>query len=255
MDSKKDDAEDRPEGEGGSAPRARNRTVMLTPEMTGQLRSRIGREGLVTSRDAAAEHPNPSPDGEPESPTVEEPTAFRPMHVHTPKTVPFTLPEEEEPVQPSAPSAVQFQQPSSFKPVAHPVPPDVRQETRPESRVYWSKQAPVQGFLVSYDTDQNGEVFELRQGRMIVTSERAAHGDYLVIADESISPMHAILRITGAGEVQVLDQLSEFGTKIKRLGSDTFEDLSGERSPVGHGDVIYFGKRSFHVCMVVREQG
>ncbi|NMC63435.1 MAG: FHA domain-containing protein, partial [SAR324 cluster bacterium] len=120
--------------------------------------------------------------------------------------------------------------------------------------MYWSKASPIVGFLVSYDNEENGEAFELRQGRVIVTSEKAAHGDYFVIADETVSPMHAILRITSTGEVQVLDQLSEFGTKIKRLGFDETEDLSGERSPVGHGDVVWFGKRSFHVCMVVRQR-
>lgn len=253
MDSKKDDAEDRPEGDGGSAPRARNRTVMLTPEMTGQLRSRMGREGLVPNRETRDQQPQAE---EPQNPSAEDQQrAFRPMHMHNQKAVPFSIPEEEEPAHPAPGAPPPPQPPASFKPVAHAAPPEVQREPQKESRVYWSKQAPVLGFLVSYDVDDNGEVFELRQGRVIVTSERAAHGDYLVIADESISPMHAILRITGAGEVQVLDQLSEFGTKIKRLGLETMEDLSGERSPVGHGDVIYFGKRSFHVCMVVRGQG
>ncbi|NMC61983.1 MAG: hypothetical protein GYA55_02315, partial [SAR324 cluster bacterium] len=48
MDSKKDDFDIQSEIDGGDAPRARNRTVMLTPEMTGQLRSRMGREGIIS---------------------------------------------------------------------------------------------------------------------------------------------------------------------------------------------------------------
>ena len=137
-------------------------------------------------------------------------------------------------------------------PAPAPAAPVVDTSAAKKDRVYWSKLSPVVGFLVSYDNDENGEAFELRQGRIIVTCDKAAHGDYLVISDESVSPMHAILRVTGGGEVQVLDQLSEYGTKIKRLGSEDVEDLSGERSPVGHGDLLYFGKRSFHVCMVVK---
>ncbi|RIL08406.1 MAG: hypothetical protein DCC75_08985, partial [Proteobacteria bacterium] len=44
------------EGEGGSSPRARNRTVMLTPEITGQVRARLAQEvgAQVTTGERAA---------------------------------------------------------------------------------------------------------------------------------------------------------------------------------------------------------
>ena len=117
-------------------------------------------------------------------------------------------------------------------------------------RVVWGKQSPIVGFLVSYDSNPNGSVFELRSGRMIVTSEAPGTGNFLVIQDESVSPMHAIMRISAGGEVQVLDQLSEFGTRIKRFGADDEEELSGDKSTVEHGDTLKFGNRSFHVCIV-----
>ena len=62
--------------------------------------------------------------------------------------------------------------------------------------------------------------------------------------------MHAILRIDASGVVQVLDQLSEYGTKIKRFGSQEEEQISGEKSTIEHGDIIKFGDRTFHVCIL-----
>jgi hypothetical protein len=65
--------------------------------------------------------------------------------------------------------------------------------------------------------------------------------------------MHAILRITPAGEIQILDQLSEFGTHIRRFGSMEEEQLSGDKSSLDHGDIVKFGNRTFHICIVALE--
>jgi UDP-2,3-diacylglucosamine pyrophosphatase LpxH len=64
--------------------------------------------------------------------------------------------------------------------------------------------------------------------------------------------MHAIMRISSTGEIQLLDQLSEHGTKVKRANGGQVDELSGDKALVYHGDTIFFGKRSFHVCMVSR---
>jgi hypothetical protein len=73
-----------------------------------------------------------------------------------------------------------------------------------------------------------------------------------MLKDESVSMNHAILRISAHGEVQVLDQLSEFGTKIKRYGTDEEIELSGDKGNVEHGDVLSFGNRKFHVCIIAQ---
>lgn len=240
------------EKEGSSAPRARNRTVMLTPEMTGQLRSRAGREGIIVPQHSGVRSPFSSSRDTQEGFNLQEAVeeAMQASDVTDPSPS-FTVPERRshpEPVYTPPPSA-----PAYTPPPARNVP--VQLESSSEEKregIFWTKLSPVIGFLVSYDRDENGEVFDLRQGRVIVTSEKAAHGDYLVLEDETVSPMHAILRVTAAGEVQVLDQLSEHGTRIRKLGNEEEIDLSGERSTVGHGDVLSFGRRSFHVCMVVR---
>ena len=110
----------------------------------------------------------------------------------------------------------------------------------------------IVGFLISFDADQNGDVYEIRSGRWLLTSRPTDHGDYILIQDESISPLHAIIRATGEGRIQVLDQLSEFGTAVVRKGSEDEEDSTGTMVNVDHGDTVRFGKRKFTVCLVPR---
>lgn len=106
------------------------------------------------------------------------------------------------------------------------------------------------GFLVSFDTDPRGAFFELREGRVIVTSESVGAAPCLVVADASVSPMHAIMKIVSGEPLHILDQLSEFGTRIWHSDSNREECLSGDKGLAGHGDVVYFGERKFHVCLV-----
>jgi len=115
---------------------------------------------------------------------------------------------------------------------------------------FWKNMTPIVGFLVSFDHNPMGAYVELRSGRLMVSSEREASGNCLVIHDSSVSPMHAIMRVSGGTSLQILDQLSENGTRIKRAGSDEEEMLSGEKSTLSHGDVVVFGERRFHVCLL-----
>ena len=128
-----------------------------------------------------------------------------------------------------------------------------RAEHESKDRVIWMKEAPVIGFLVSFDHNPNGDVFELRTGRLIVTSEGASGGNYLILKDTTVSPMHAILRVNGPRDIQVLDQLSEHGTLIRRFGDAVEEELSGDKSTIAHGDIIKFGQRKFVVCVIPTE--
>ena len=102
----------------------------------------------------------------------------------------------------------------------------------------WSKLSPIVGFLVSYDKNTTGDVYELRGGRLIVTSEAAAAGNYMLVEDATVSPMHAIMRISANGEIQVLDQLSEHGTTFRRFGAKEEQELSGDKSSLELGDLI-----------------
>lgn len=121
-------------------------------------------------------------------------------------------------------------------------------------QIFWKSPSQLVGFLVSYDYDPLGSYVELRKGRLLVSADADASGNRLIINHDTVSPMHAIMRIADGGAVQVLDQLSEFGTRIVRGGSgqDAGEELllSGDKASIRNGDVLSFGERNFHVCLV-----
>jgi hypothetical protein len=239
MENEKNSPSDREMGAGEAeateapamAPRARNRTVMLTPEITGQVRARLAQDfghGQNQPPVRGAETTQPTPDY---------------GNVSASGGSFYSAQGRGRPVvQPEAQSAPE---PRGGRPI-----PQQPQRTDSREGLVWQKKTPVVGFLVSYDVNPAGDVYDLRSGRLIVTSESAGQGNYLLIKDESVSPMHAILRISASGEVQVLDQLSEFGTRIKRFGSDDEKELSGDKGTVEHGDIVSFGNRKFHVCMI-----
>lgn len=127
-----------------------------------------------------------------------------------------------------------------------------RREAASLDRVYWRDASPLAGFLVSFDLDPLGTFIELRSGRLLVSSEPLPTGNCLVIEDPSVSSMHAIVKVSSGGQLDVLDQLSESGTRIIRGHDGREESLSGERGAVAHGDVVAFGARKFHVCLLPR---
>lgn len=133
-------------------------------------------------------------------------------------------------------------------------PKEAEDMTEPRDRIFWKAESPLVGFLVTYDHDPKGSYVELRQGRLMVSNQRETSGSCLVVLGESISPMHAIMRVAPGGVVQVLDQLSEAGTRVKHMGQTEEEFLSGEKSTVSHGDMIFFGDRKFHVLLVIGEE-
>jgi hypothetical protein len=115
--------------------------------------------------------------------------------------------------------------------------------------VEWRRPSKLIGFLVSFDSDRFGSYVELREGRLVISSEASPTENSLVINDSSVSPMHAIMRIAADGTVLILDQLSEHGTRIKRAGG-TEECLMGDKSSLSQGDMVIFGECAYHVCIL-----
>ncbi len=217
------------------APRARNRTVMLTPDITGQVRARLAKE-----LDPASGHGGEGLHGggagggfvpvAPRRGNVEAPVASRAP----------AAPAHSEP-RPLGRAAPAYSEPPKQVAVAHAPDGDLME---------WKKLAPVVGVLVTYDRDPNGEIYPLRSGRLIVTSEMPSGGNFLYLEDESVSSMHAIMRISDDAKLQVLDQLSEHGTQIRRADGSEEVRLSGDKAEVHHGDEISFGERRFTVCIL-----
>ena len=250
------------------ASRARNRTVMLTPDVAGQVRSLITGEGdagtAAARRDALNEllppaHPDferprgppsgrasgPRGGGIPESSSpwknVTEPLPqpgrpqFGPSGPMHSVSTNFPLPSRE---MRSADLRTSHGGVASEQPMSAPA---------PRKRAVKSK---IVGFLISYDKDQFGEIFELRTGRWLITSRPIEHGEYLLMEDDSISPLHGILRVTDDGKIQILDQLSEFGTGVTPAGATTENEVAGAMTNIHHGDLVRFGKRRFVTCLV-----
>jgi hypothetical protein len=117
-------------------------------------------------------------------------------------------------------------------------------------RVESQRISKLVGFLITYQVDPLGEYIELREGRLLVSRTGGASDNCLVIADPSVSPMHAIMRISSDGTILILDQLSEHGTRIKRRASGKEETLLGDKSTLEHEDVVIFGECAYHVCIL-----
>ena len=235
------DENSRSDPEGGenteSVPRARNRTVMLTPDITGQVRARMAQqESPAANREPAGpRRPSETPIGLPAAGPSREAAIVVP-------------PARPRPTAGSG-SSIPASRPGGGREPEAPAPP---QAAAARPGVHWLKLTPVVGFLVSFDKNPNGEIYELRSGRLIISSQPADSSSCLLIDHPSVSPMHAILRISAGGEIQVLDQLSEFGTRIRRFGTDQDQELSGDKGALEHGDVVRFGERSFSVCLLVQ---
>ena len=269
-DNKKERIKDGDRSESGKGSRARNRTVMLTPDITGEVRARLAQdmkrtEGLqetseqddfyspINSRfdeESSSDSFGPITPARDENPAREEMKPAQPKFQHHREIL-----TDSKPSKPQTASYDKSEGPLGVRedeaPLAtrHPVTAQSA-AYRIRQGIIWSKFSPIMGFLVAYDDDDNGEFFELRQGRLIITSEPPATGNFLVLDDESVSPMHAIARLADFGELQILDQLSELGTRIVRGDSGEEELLSGEKGTVYHGDTLIFGEKRFSVCLI-----
>ena len=180
----------------------------------------------------------------PQRPQLSLNPVSQPVHTATP---PMAPPVQQQPPlqQPQTP----LQQPMRQAPQvdAGGPPAGVTEITRVPRQVGVGK---IVGFLVSYDVDEDGEVYPIRSGRWLITSRRTDHGDYILMEDDTISPLHAILRATSDGRLQLLDQLSEYGTAIRRAGQAGEIEVAGGLESIVGGDVIRLGKRNFTVITI-----
>ena len=254
---------------GAAASRARNKTVMLTPEMTGQVRAMLGDAGAGSVSDPLTDLLPPVSGGQPaaEDAGVAEPKPSsildnlgqssrdrRPTGNFQTPTVASQASEGS--ILPPPPAA------APVEPAAHPPAPAPQQVAAPNGPVGGggftnstvqlraTEASKIIGFLVSFDKDENGEVVPVKVGRWLLTSRATEHGDFILINDETISPLHAIVRATKDGKIQVLDQLSEHGTGLIRSGEEEEEELTGAMASLDHADTIRFGERKFIVCLI-----
>lgn len=292
-DIKKEETVEEPQNK---VSRARNRTVMLTPEMTGQVRNAIKEEIKVEEpsdffrpgqKKVETKLPEQSPKITDKEPLQQSNLGLKfGKSVNRSRTTKLSREEVDKAVRAESIQEVSQPEkftlptpvvPKAFDPLTSVAPPNhgpgrVSDLGRPAPKSEKPKQQPVGpamieaapvsrgqaltgttkiiGFLVCFDVDPNGEVYEIRAGRKLITSRPTDHGEYMLIQDDSVSPLHAILRTTKEGNLQVLDQLSEYGTGITRQGESEEIEVAGGLETVKNGDILRFGKRSFLVCLL-----
>ena len=246
-----------------TASRAKNQTVMLSPELTGQVRALLSEKGspqvdpfsqvLSSFPSQASAWQKPQAFGGPRAaePITEEGIA-RLGGVESPPVQ--ESPVATKPIVPEYSSQPQRSQPSPTSNWSEPV----VQRSTPEldtrggliQVIGDDPQSRIAGFLVVLGGDL-GEYSEVRQGRWLISSKPVIQGgQYLIINDASVSPLHAVMRVNKDGVVHVLDQLSENGTGLLRAGEEEEIEVEGATVVVGHGDVIRFGECRFIFCEV-----
>ncbi len=112
-------------------------------------------------------------------------------------------------------------------------------------------QAPakvLRGFLVSYQTNAQGDFWPLNAGRLVVGRSNTGEGLDIPLADATISSRHAVLIVDGTtGSVQVEDTGSTNGTFV----NDEHLGFNGRRE-LRDGDRLRFGGFTTIVKVIAR---
>ncbi|MCC6933395.1 MAG: FHA domain-containing protein [Deltaproteobacteria bacterium] len=104
------------------------------------------------------------------------------------------------------------------------------------------------GWLVTYLSDFRGAPIEIREGRFFIGGAKLRDTD-LVLADESLSVPHCLVKAEGKDGLVMQDLMSEKGTFIKRQGASAYEAITMP-TVIEHGDWIKFGDYELMACIV-----
>ena len=106
------------------------------------------------------------------------------------------------------------------------------------------------GWLVSYSENSQGEAFEIRSGRSLISSEQLPGARNIYVLYPEISAPHAVLNASPERKVVIQDVFSAGGTFLTRSGK-VRESPVLRPTELRHGDVLRFGERTkFQVCLI-----
>jgi len=106
------------------------------------------------------------------------------------------------------------------------------------------------GWLVSYGLDDRGAAYEIRAGRLLISSAAASDVRTIAISERSVSSPHLAVSASTKHQVLIQDIFSEHGTFIRKAGSEREERITGPTS-LDHGDWLRIGeKMRFQVCLI-----
>jgi hypothetical protein len=104
----------------------------------------------------------------------------------------------------------------------------------------------VVGWMVSFDFNDGGQEFPLREGRNRIGRDR--DNDICMFYDPNVSEPHAVIVCRG-GKATIKDEMSTNGVIVND------EDIGpGEISPLLSGDVLRVGHSTFKVFLLDREE-
>ncbi len=108
------------------------------------------------------------------------------------------------------------------------------------------RKARVVGWMVSFDFNESGQEFAVREGRNVIGTNRDC--DICLFFDKKVSDVHAVL-VSRRGKCAIKDEMSTNGVFVNG------EDIGpGERSKVVSGDVLKFGISTFKVFLLDPEE-
>lgn len=105
----------------------------------------------------------------------------------------------------------------------------------------------LMGWLVEYGSNPKGEARELRTGGFFIGAEQLRPTD-LIIAHDSLSTPHCLVKGNLSGGLEIQDLMSEKGTFVKKKGEQSWQKV--EHALVQHGDRIRLGNYEVIVCLV-----
>ena len=106
------------------------------------------------------------------------------------------------------------------------------------------------GWLVSYGIDTLGAAYEIRAGRLLITSTPSSDLRTIAVTERSVSSPHMAVNATPKHRVVIQDIFSEHGTFITKNGDEQEQRVSGP-TPLDHGDRLRIGETMrFQVCLI-----
>ncbi|MBN2193838.1 MAG: FHA domain-containing protein [Polyangiaceae bacterium] len=103
-------------------------------------------------------------------------------------------------------------------------------------------QRRVVGWMISFDVNESGQEYVIREGRNSVG--RARDADISVFYDDLVSANHATI-VSRNGELKLRDEMTNNGTFVN--GQDIGP---GETVPLKHGDVVRVGRCTFKLFIL-----
>ncbi len=106
------------------------------------------------------------------------------------------------------------------------------------------------GWLVTYQENQRGAYYELREGRSFIANGYVSGERVIPLSDSKLSNPHSVIFASPQQRVEIQDVFSDSGTYVRRSGSSDEIMVSGP-TQLEHGDWLRIGEQTkFQLCLI-----